>query len=43
MLVADSLTGQVAVNVATEFKKTVDLTGIILNESGWRWKRWSSG
>jgi signal recognition particle subunit SRP54 len=30
ILVADSLTGQVAVNVALEFKKTVDLTGIIL-------------
>jgi len=30
LLVADSLTGQVAVNVASEFKKTVDLTGIIL-------------
>ena len=30
ILVADSLTGQVAVNVATEFKKAVDLTGIIL-------------
>ena len=30
MLVADSLTGQVAVNIATEFKKAVDLTGIIL-------------
>ena len=30
ILVADSLTGQVAVNVAQEFKKTVDLTGIIL-------------
>ena len=30
ILVADSLTGQVAVNVAEEFKKTVDLTGIIL-------------
>ena len=30
-LVADSLTGQVAVNVAQEFKKTVDLTGIILS------------
>ena len=30
ILVADSLTGQVAVNIATEFKKTVDLTGIIL-------------
>ena len=29
-LVADSLTGQVAVNVAQEFKKAVDLTGIIL-------------
>jgi len=31
ILVADSLTGQVAVNVAQEFKKTVDLTGIILS------------
>ena len=31
LLVADSLTGQVAVNVAQEFKKTVDLTGIILS------------
>ena len=30
ILVADSLTGQIAVNVAQEFKKTVDLTGIIL-------------
>ena len=30
ILVADSLTGQVAVNVASEFKKTVDLTGIVL-------------
>jgi len=30
ILVADSLTGQVAVNVAEEFKKTVNLTGIIL-------------
>ena len=30
ILVADSLTGQVAVNVAQEFKKSVDLTGIIL-------------
>lgn len=30
ILVADSLTGQVAVKVAQEFKKTVDLTGIIL-------------
>ena len=30
ILVADSLTGQVAVNVAQEFKKTVDLSGIIL-------------
>jgi len=29
ILVADSLTGQVAVNVAQEFKKAVDLTGII--------------
>jgi len=32
-LVADSLTGQVAVNIATEFKKTVDLTGIILTRA----------
>jgi signal recognition particle subunit SRP54 len=30
ILVADSLTGQIAVNVAQEFKKSVDLTGIIL-------------
>ena len=30
ILIADSLTGQVAVNVAQEFKKAVDLTGIIL-------------
>ena len=30
ILVADALTGQVAVNVAQEFKKTVDLTGTIL-------------
>ena len=30
ILVADSLTGQVAVNVAQEFKKAADLTGIIL-------------
>ena len=30
ILVADSLTGQVAVNVAAEFKKTVNLTGIVL-------------
>jgi signal recognition particle subunit SRP54 len=29
-LVADSLTGQDAVNIANEFKKTVDLTGVIL-------------
>ncbi len=33
ILVADSLTGQVAVNIATEFKKTVDLTGIILTRA----------
>jgi signal recognition particle subunit SRP54 len=33
ILVADSLTGQVAVSIATEFKKTVDLTGIILTRS----------
>jgi len=32
ILVADSLTGQVAVNVAQEFKKAVDLTGIILTK-----------
>jgi signal recognition particle subunit SRP54 len=30
ILVADSLTGQTAVNIAQEFKKTVNLTGIIL-------------
>ena len=30
ILVADSLTGQVAVDIAQQFKKTVDLTGIIL-------------
>ena len=30
ILVADSLTGQVAVNIASEFKRAVDLTGIIL-------------
>jgi signal recognition particle subunit SRP54 len=30
-LVADSLTGQVAVNVAEQFKKTVNLTGIVLS------------
>ena len=33
ILVADSLTGQVAVNIATEYKKTVDLTGIILTRA----------
>jgi len=33
MLVADSLTGQVAANVAKEFKNTVNLTGIILTRS----------
>ncbi|MDC1476419.1 signal recognition particle protein [Pelagibacteraceae bacterium] len=33
ILVADSLTGQVAVNIAQEFKKTVDLTGIILTRA----------
>ena len=33
ILVADSLTGQIAVNVAQEFKKTVDLTGIILTRA----------
>ena len=31
ILVADSLTGQVAVNVAQEFNKAVELTGIILS------------
>ena len=30
ILVADSLKGQVAVNIATEFKKAVEITGIIL-------------
>ena len=33
ILVADSLTGQVAANVAKEFKNTVYLTGIILTRS----------
>jgi len=33
ILVADSLTGQVAVNVAQEFKKAVDLSGIILTRT----------
>jgi signal recognition particle subunit SRP54 len=33
ILVADSLTGQVAVDVAQEFKKAVDLTGIILTRA----------
>ena len=33
LLVADSLTGQVAVDVASEFKKTVDISGIILTRA----------
>ena len=33
ILVADSLTGQVAANVAKEFKNTVNLTGIVLTRS----------
>ena len=33
ILVADSLTGQVAANVAKEFKNTVNLTGIMLTRS----------
>ena len=33
LLIADSLTGQVAANVAKEFKNTVKLTGIVLNRS----------
>ena len=33
LLVADSLTGQVAANVAREFKSTVNLTGIVLTRS----------
>ena len=33
LLVADSLTGQVAANVAKEFKSTVNLTGIVLTRS----------
>ena len=33
VLVADSLTGQIAVDVASEFKKTVDVTGIILTRA----------
>ena len=33
LLVADSLTGQVAVDVASEFKKTVDISGIVLTRA----------
>ena len=33
LLVADSLTGQIAANVAKEFKSTVNLTGIVLTRS----------
>ena len=33
MLVADSLTGQVAANVAKEFKNTVNVSGIVLTRS----------
>ena len=33
LLVADSLSGQVAVDVASEFKKTVDISGIILTRA----------
>ena len=33
LLVADSLTGQVAADVASEFKKTVDISGIILTRA----------
>ena len=33
LLVADSLTGQVAANIAAEFKKTVNLSGIILTRA----------
>jgi len=33
LLIADSLTGQVAANVAKEFKSTVNITGIILTRS----------
>ena len=33
MLVADSLTGQIAVDVASEFKKVLDITGIILTRA----------
>ena len=33
LLVADSLTGQVAANVAKEFKNTVNVTGIVLTRS----------
>ena len=32
ILVADSLTGQIAVNLATEFDKAIELTSIILKE-----------
>ena len=33
LLVVDSLTGQVAVDIASEFKKTVDISGIILTRT----------
>ena len=33
LLVADSLTGQVATDVASQFKKTVDISGIILTRA----------
>ncbi len=36
-LVADSLTGQVAAEVAKEFKNTINLTGIILTRADGDW------
>ena len=33
LLVADSLTGQIAANVASEFKKTVNISGIVLTRA----------
>ena len=35
ILVADSLTGQIAANVAKEFDKTIDVSSIILNKNRW--------
>ena len=42
ILVADSLTGQIAVNLASEFDKSVELTSIILTRIDGDGQRWSS-